>query len=259
MFVVGIIRETDARVTAYKLSNNALAIRTGREDRLKGTYMKKATKILAGVALALVLAAVPLAACSSTSSDSGDSSSAEQTAAVDTSSWKTLADAIAASTERPSYGWDDNYFIGEFHVNDNVIRVVAKSDAETLEKSNALDFSDEDYDAKFDEIVSGLEIVSAEDITAQRLSEADMAALVGKTGKELIDDGFKFEYYDMYGTEGGCSASMAKGYFAYSVSFDATVAEDETEDGGEAIMDAKVTDVQCVGTSNDALDPSLVD
>ena len=222
--------------------------------------MKKATKIIAGVALALSLAVVPLAACNGNSTDSGsDSGAAEQSSTVDVSSWKTLADALAASTERPGYGWDENYFVAEVHVNDNVIRVVAKSDAETLEKSYDLDFNDEDYDAKFDEIVSGLEIVSAEDITAKRLTEADMAALVGKTGKELTDDGFTFEYYDMYGIENSCSALMSKDYFSYSVSFDVTVSEDQTEDGGEAIMDAKVTDVQCVGTSNDATDPTLVD
>lgn len=224
--------------------------------------MKIATKTIAAAALSLALLAMPLVACSSTSGDSGTDSgtgSAEQTSGVDVSGWKTLGDALAASTERPGYGWDDKYFVGEFFVNDSIVRVVAKSTDEALEKSAELDFEDPDYDKKFDEVVSGLEIVSAEDITAQRLSDDDIAALVGKTGKELVDDGFTFEYYDWYGGEEGCSGIFTKGYFSYSVSFDATVSEDQTEDGGEAIMDAKVTEAQYVGTSNATTDPTMVD
>ena len=222
--------------------------------------MKKTIETLTAAALTLTLLAAPLAACSGTTADSDSgSSTTEQTADVDISSWKTIGDAIAASSERPSYGWDENYFLGEFHVDDRIIRVVATSDAATLEQTYDLEFDAEDYDEKFDAIVGALEIVSAEDITDDRLTEDDLAALVGKTGKELVDDGFSFGYYDWYGSEEGCGAVMSKGYFSYSVSFDASVSESETEDGGEAIMDATVTEAVCVGTSNDALDPTLVD
>ena len=222
--------------------------------------MKKTIKIVAGVALACALAVAPLAACTSASTDSGsESGSAEQASGVDTSSWKTLGDALAAATEDPSYAYDENYFIAEIHVNDSVVRVVAKSSQEGIEKTYDLDFAAEDYHEKFDAIVGEFEIVSAEDITSDQLSQAEMDALVGKTGKELVDDGFKFESYVLYGGEGGSAANMGKGYFTYMVSFDGNVSEDQAEDGGEAIMDAKVTEVQLVGMSMDAMDPTLVD
>ena len=217
--------------------------------------MKKAIKVIAGAALALSLAVAPLAACTSQQGGSGSESSQ---AAVDVSKWNKVRDGYMLATEDPSFCYDEKSFVCVIPINGRYVRVVADIDDATKDKLSQLDFNDEDYDAKQTEALCGLTIKSAKDITDEKLSDADVLNLVGKTGQELIDDGFVFESYYMYGGD-TTGANMAKGNFSYGLTFDVSISEDETEDEGAAIMDAKVTEAQFLGVSSACLDPSAAE
>ena len=202
--------------------------------------------ILAAFALFIALIALPLTACS------GQSGSGP-------SSWKTLGEALDNATDDLSFGYDDNYFVCVFNSGDSVMRVVAKMEPGIQEQIYELDPLADDFSSKLAGVLGGLSIVSAEDITATKLSPEDMQALAGKTGQELIDDGFVFENYYYYGGD-QTSASYAKGNFSYSFNFDASVSEDQSDDGGAALKDAKVISVdEWVNISDAALDPSNVE
>jgi len=120
-----------------------------------------------------------------------------------------------------------------------------------------LDFSDKDYDKKLVEAIGGMELVSAEDITSHRIDQATLDGLVGKTGQELFDDGFAFSSYYFYGGE-ETGATLDKDYFAYTVTFDTSITEADTEDEGASLKDAKVTAIECGGTAASLLDPETV-
>ena len=200
------------------------------------------------------------ASSSSASSSSGQSgtSSAVQSASssaagVDVSGWKTLGDALSAATEKLGSGCDDKTFVGVYKVGDSFVRVVAKMEPGMLDKINALNYEDNDYDEKFAKLAGGLAIESAEDITPGKLSQAELDAYVGKTGQDLMDDGFTFSSYYMFaGDETG--ATMDKGYFGYGVTFDAKVPENAAEDGGASIKDATVKSIQFTSVADSAFD-----
>ena len=224
----------------------------------------KEGRIALAIALALALGILPLAACSNSSqpaaSDSASSAAeqaAETPAAIDTSSWKTLGDALAIATSSPNAGWDEEYYVCDFEAGESVIYAVAKMQPGVSEKLMELDFSDKDYDKKLVEAIGGMELVSAEDITGHRMDQATLDGFVGKTGQELFDDGFAFSSYYFYGGE-ETGATLNRDYFAYTVTFDTSITEKDTEDEGASLKDAKVTAIECEGTAASLLDPETV-
>ena len=212
-------------------------------------------------ALALALLSVPLTACGGQAAQGGGSSSAAEQAqavVVDVSSWKTLGDALAYDNgENNTAGWDEKRYITVFSTDGPVVRVVAKMDAETYEKLGALDATDESYNEKFLEVMGGLPLESAEDLTDQKVTQDELDAYAGKTGQDLVDDGFAFESYWMYGGD-ETGAVMAKGPLAYNVTFDVSIPDEKAEDGGASIMGATITDAVYAGASVDATDPSTL-
>ncbi|MBQ9059069.1 MAG: hypothetical protein IJ125_07790 [Atopobiaceae bacterium] len=227
----------------------------------KNPFKTTVSKTTAALALALMLLALPLAACSSQSTPSDGSSPASgqtQATAIDVSSWKTFGDALAYDTgENSAAGWDENHYVTVFATDNYVVRVVAKMDAQSYEKLEALDMSDDSYAEKFREVMGGLALESAEDLTADRLSQDELKAYVGKTGQDLVNSGFAFEGYWMYGgAETG--VKMVKGPLAYDVTFNVSVSESDTEDGGASIMDATITDIVFGGSANEATDPTAL-
>ena len=208
----------------------------------------------AAVVLATALA-VPLASCTGQTSGAGDDATAA--ASADSSGWETVGDALSQSDSK-SAGWGDEYYVAVVEVGDSVYRVVAQMDEDATQKVDAVDWSRDDVSEQLDEAVSALSITKLEDLTADKLSADELEALVGKTGSELVDEGFVFQDYYMYGGE-ETGANFCKGYLAYMVTFDVMTSEDATEDGGASVMDGHVTSIECAGGSNSATDPSLVE
>ena len=225
--------------------------------------MKSAFKIVAATVLAVPLA-LALVACGGgqAAQDQGASaSSAGQTAAtgsVDVSSWKTLGDGLAAQSGNfATAAWNDSRYVAVFEAGDSVVRVVAEMTPEVDGRIADLDGSAGDYDKKFAEVVGGQPLLSAEDITAEKLTQDEVDAYKGKTGQDLMNDGFAFQSYYMTGGD-QTGVTMAKGYIAYNVTFDASVPEGGTEDDGAAIKSAPIADIEFAGGSDEAVNPETV-
>ncbi|MBR3326635.1 MAG: hypothetical protein IKG22_04865 [Atopobiaceae bacterium] len=226
--------------------------------------MRHSTKTITAMTLALSLA-IPLAACGGQTTQNGDSVpvASEQTnattASIDVSAWKTFGDALAAKSEdgTSTAAWDEHHYVTVFQAGDATVRVVVKMTPEVYAKIADLDASKDDYEKKFAEVVGGLELESAEDITGDQIPQDQLDAHVGKTGQDLLDAGFTFQSYYMNGGE-ETGATMQKGYFAYNVTFETTVDEDKTEDEGEAIKGATITAMECAGGADSAVDISAL-
>ena len=230
-----------------------------------GQFARKAL-VTAAATACLLLAAAMLVACGGQQASSGASesvtdasaaASASQAGALDTSAWATLGDVFELGDLPHSAGWDDSHYVIVVEDEGSYYRIVAKLDDETNKKMEAVDWSKDDVDAQNREALTDAVIESAEDITADAIAQDELDAFVGKTGADLEDAGFTFQDYFMYGGD-QTGADYAKGYFAYMVTFDATVDENSTDDEGAALKDATIAEITLQGASNDATDPSLV-
>lgn len=207
----------------------------------------------------LAIAAASLVGCAGQQT-AGDAASVDQTsqaASVDSSAWKTLGDALVAQTSSMESGWDDNYYVNVFEAGASYYRVVAKMDAEASKRMDEVDWIADDVDWQIQDAVGGLPLVSVEDITDERLSQEELDGLVGKTGQELVDAGFVFQDYYMYGGE-ETGANFAKGPFCYMLTFGTSIAEKDTSDEGASVMGAKVTEAELSGAADGAADPTKV-
>lgn len=211
--------------------------------------------IVLAIALAMSLCALPLTACSGQSnsgSSQGQDQSGNTEAATVNPDWKTLGDALANQTGLLASGNNDSSYVIVFTAGDETYRAVAKMQPDTAKKLEGLDMFNPDDVQKIIDAVSGLELVSAEEISGDLLSQEEVDPYVGKTGQDLIDDGFVFERYYMSGGE-QTGASFGRGWYSYEFTFDAQIAEDAPEDEGAAIMSAKIAEAHSFGNLSDAV------
>ena len=145
-------------------------------------------------------------------------------------------------------------------LDDVVYRVEAAMDAETSEVFFALDFEDPDYQQKFTDLVSPLAITRIENLSAQIPSQETLDALIGKTGEELLNDGWTCEGWTFEGQ--GLNElvfHLNHGPFAYDVTFDGT--ENLPEDFDEANLNPlTVTSITCngIGDATAIEDPEMI-
>lgn len=171
---------------------------------------------------------------------------------TDLSSLKTVDDLF-----RYTEGWDYSLFEGNFiyifALDDVFYRAIAQVPAETEAEIAALDLDDEFYNDKVNSLIMALEISRIENISAAVPAQEELDALAGKTGADLLDDGWYVAYgYDLEKMQ----FFMNRGLFSYTVTFDGSLESvDETGDF-EEIRPLKVLSVVYDGLG-DASDLSV--
>lgn len=233
--------------------------------------MRRLAQRAAATTLGLALVAAPLTGCGSDGGKTPETTTSDTVAAIeeskkrvptgstDIATWETLGDVFAAAEEDPSYGYDEGTYVAVVSVNGRRVYVTARMTPEVYEALCGVDVTASDATKKAEDALSPLELTTVEDITDEVLPQAELDALVGKTGKDLVDEGFAFSSYLMYGGEEGTIASFDKGYYSYEITFAASTPESDAEDGGASVMDATVTGASSgMSLSQDALDPTKV-
>ena len=203
--------------------------------------------------IALLLAAVCLcgilAAC-------GNKTAPEAPAATssDAASFATIGEAMAltdkGAEQSATYG---NAYVYVFEQGGNYWRLIAELNDEQADAISALDILDEDHDAKLNALVAPLAVTRCENLNEMILSEEERNALVGKTGGDLLNDGWTSGYgYNLDSME----FYLEKGPFSYIVVFEAQKPLENTDDFDEleAIRPLKVTSVTFEGLGNSAAD-----
>ena len=204
------------------------------------------TKRLIAILLAAVCLCAMLAACGKTNGPG--------TPAADTLDVKTIGDAMALAAEGTAQNATyENAFVYVFEKDGTYWRLTA---ALTEEQSAALwelDILDEDYDGKQKELVSPLAVTKCENLNEKKLTDDEMKALVGKTGEDLLNDGwisgmgYNLDTMEFY---------LEKAPFSYTVVFEAQEKLENTDDFDEeeAIRPLKVVSVTFDGLGNTATD-----
>lgn len=206
--------------------------------------------------LVLVMALSLLAACGGAAAPSAGSTAATPAAGDETpkdpsspapDSLKTIGEAMALEADEvqyASYGTDDGYlFIYAFQKDGTYYRAIADMPEKTAEAYWALDFDEEDYDQKVADLVADLKITTFEDLTAGLPEQKDLDALVGKTGQDLLDDGWYCLGYDLSKNE----FYMESGVYTYTVVFEGELTATDDFSAEEAIQDLPILSVDLGG------------
>ena len=185
---------------------------------------------------------------------------------VEESPFKTLADVYAVLNQRddegnaPPYsaGTSDTLYAAAFEKDGTCYRVEAAIPADIAEKLDAIDFFDEQRDEKCEALLSPLPVTRVGDLSACRPSPAELDALVGLTGQDLLDMGF--EYGMGYSFLDSTQFFMDNGLFSYTVYMNEKVPEREDYDDvlDELFRPMTVQKVEVDDIAQIASDPELL-
>lgn len=182
-----------------------------------------------------------LVACGSTNNQKGD---------FDINSVKTLGDALKLDVNGSSYAYSTDKYVMVFEYKGAKYRVIANITEELSNKLDEIDYYDNQREEKFRNILSDVQVISAENLTAQLPTTEQLNAYVGKTGKELLDDGFVYEGFD----SNGQVFYMDKGVASLYVFFNETVEYSDDFDPYAVLNDMTVKKIDLVGVTNNAVD-----
>ena len=204
------------------------------------------TKQLFALLLAAVCLCAVLAACGNRNTPT--------TPVADSLNVTTIGEAMEiAEEDTVQFSTYENAFVYVFGKDGTYWRLTADLTDEQSEALWALDVFDEEYDAKQKELVAPLAVTKCENLNEMKLTDEELNALVGKTGEDLLNDGWTsgmgYNLDDM-------AFVMEKAPFAYTVTFEAKEKLENTDDFDEqeAIRPLKVVSVKFDGLGNSATD-----
>ena len=163
---------------------------------------------------------------------------------ADINSFKTIGDIINSGIDSIQSANTDRYYIYVFQAGQEYYRAVSNITPEISQSLFDLDFDDKNYDSKLNKIISPLEIDKLENLSDTVIPQEELDKLVGKTGEELINDGwnagmgYNLETMEFY---------LNKGAFEYTVVFDGKLENSDDFDEEEAIKPLVVKSVTLNG------------
>ena len=211
----------------------------------------KAKKWIA-LALAAVCLCTLLAACAGNKEPEPESTSAAT--ADDTLNVKTIGEALALGEEGQQMSAIYNKaYVYAFEKDGVYWRLVAELTPEQSAAFAELDILADDYEAKEKELLSTLAVTKYESLNEKMLTDDEIAALIGKTGKDLFDSGWttgmgynldSMEFYMEYAP------------FQYTVTFEKLEQLENTDDFDveTAVASLKVTSVKFEGLGDSCTD-----
>ena len=157
---------------------------------------------------------------------------------------KTFSDILGL----PFYGYslNEDSLVYVFELNGTIYRAIADLTPEIYEPINNA-FGD---NQKFNELVAPLKIDLIDNVSEAIPTQKQLDRYVGKTGGELLDAGWKWNYYNLDEMEFG----MEHGWFSYIVKFDGKVEYKDNLDIEAAIRDLKVLSVTYDNVSSSVTD-----
>ncbi|MBQ1631078.1 MAG: hypothetical protein II099_06530 [Firmicutes bacterium] len=170
--------------------------------------------------------------------NSGGSDTPAPAGDFDFEACKTIGDLMALNAEDSQWGSHDLEFTYGFQLNGSYYRAKAEMTSEQQDALFNIDYSDQDYEEQERAIISEFEIIERQELDTLILSQEQLDGLKGKTGQELLNEGWTTGYgYNLAAGE----FWMYNGPFVYAVVFDGDFSDmDDIEDEEEFIKDLKV-------------------
>ena len=109
-----------------------------------------------------------------------------------------------------------------------------------------LDFDDPDYDKKMNDLVAPLPVKAIENLTENLPSQKEADQYIGKTGQELIDDGWTVYYYNLDELQ----FTMTYGIYSYDITFEGKIKDPETFNEDTDMGGLTVKAITCSGVGD---------
>ena len=171
-------------------------------------------RILSMLPLAILVLSL-LAACGRGNPD-GTADASAGSGAFDPAAVKTMGDVFACEDPDHQEGFSEKQYVFVFRAGGNWYRAVADLPQDVSDTVWAIDFFDENRDQKIRELVSPLAVRSLENLSEQIPAQEELDRYVGKTGRDLFDEGWTYWYYNLDDLEAG----LEHGPFRYRVLFE---------------------------------------
>ena len=181
-------------------------------------------------------------------------SAAEQTER--TALFATMEEAEEEGFETLYSRWTETQYIAVGTYGDVPLRLVAECGGDVARQADALfnSVDYEDYLVKEWELVRSLPLACTEDLIDGMMGRQEMDAMVGKTLRELTEEGFDITGHGFFEEDGDVTFTLALGLFEYECAVDASTAvyleRSETDD----FDDFTVMSVEIGQPSANALD-----
>ena len=160
--------------------------------------------------------------------------------------FQTIGEAMKSTdVEELQYGAANNTFVYAYEQDGVYYRLIAPMTEEQFQTYIDLDIFAPDYETQRDEILAKLKVETCENLTEKMPADEELKKYIGKTGQELLDDGWTTGSYDTYEMK----IWMEHGLFSYVVVFDGSieVSEDEDIDIEEEIKPLTVKSIEIDG------------
>ena len=159
----------------------------------------------------------------------------------------TLGEVLGEHAELYSSAYNEEQYVCVFEKDGEIMRAVAR---QTPEAYQALRSGDD-----VGEALAAMEMEKVEDLTAGMPKQPELDRLVGKTGGELLDDGWEIVGHSSYNDfESATVFYLVNGLYSYTVSFEEAISADGDFIEAEAMRPLTVASVTCDGVSEHCID-----
>jgi hypothetical protein len=206
----------------------------------------------------LMIAACVLTGCGSAGGGTGEGSDggagSGNAEALSTDTLKTFGDVIALEgKEELQNSVGNGKVVYAFKKDGTYYRIWSEIPKELEQEYIDIDISQEGYEDKQNKLIENVEVGHVENLSEQMLSEEALKALAGKTGKELVAEGWS--YQGSYNLE-VMEVYMDYGPFAYVVTFDGKIEEENSDDFD---IEAATKDRKCKAARFESLGNNAVE
>lgn len=163
---------------------------------------------------------------------------------VDLDTVKTLGDLLGL----PEVGTSltGTTYVYAFEQDGNTYRAICDVPEETAQAIFDLDFEDPDYDKKLSELIAPLTVKVIENLTENIPSQQEADQYIGKTGQELIDDGWTVHFYNLDELRFG----MNHGIYSYDITFEGKIKDPDSFNEDTDMGGLTVKTITCDGVGD---------
>ena len=150
------------------------------------------------------------------------------------SGMKTMGELYAIEDGNTQLSLSDKLLVFVVQKDGKALRGIASLSGELFAELDAIDISEQGWEDKIKEKTASLPIARLDDLTAGIPSQAELDKEIGKTGQQLLDEGYLLDGFTV-GDDGTVFFSVSKGDYSFTM----TAAEKfENEEQREEYSDA---------------------
>ena len=163
---------------------------------------------------------------------------------VDLDAVKTLGDLLGL----PEVGTSltGTTYVYAFEQDGSTWRAICDVPEETAQAIFDLDFDDPDYDKKLSELIAPLPVKVIENLTENIPSQQEADQYLGKSGQELIDDGWTVGFYNLDELQ----FNMTYGIYSYDITFEGKIKDPDSFNEDTDMGGLTVKAITCSGVGD---------